>query len=286
MKTSYNIQFLVTFCVLLLIAAIIPQQDFAQRFSHPSSGGARATMPVSRPPAMVQAPARRSEAPVRQQAPVAQQPRQSINGGTRNFGNHDLNRNTNADVHNNVTIHDNANIHNNANIHSPRENVNVYHTGSYRGLHPYSYHPYQPFYWGPRWHPIGFFLSSLAANALRISIANQYYYYDDGCYYIPYRGGYSVVPPPIGAVVSYLPDGYETVMLGNDTYYYYGGAFYINVADGYQVVQAPIGAVVSQLPVGAVEQDVNGETFLVYNNTYYQPISQDGQDAYEVVQGN
>jgi hypothetical protein len=48
-------------------------------------------------------------------------------------------------------------------------------------------------------------------------------------------------------------------------------------------VAAPPGAVITQLPVGAVEQQVNGQDLLVYNNVYYSPISQDGQDAYEVV---
>ena len=284
MKTHFNIQFLSSACLLLLLIAIVPQQSNAQRFNHANSGGApRATMPINRPP-VAQAPARRQEAPVvRQQTEpvVQQQQRPSINGGSRNFGNHDFNRNVNVNVHENVTVHENINPHRDF-----REHGNVYHTGVYRGLRPYSYHPYHPFYWGPRWHPVGFFLSSLAANAIRLSIANQYYYYADGCYYVPYNGGYSVVPPPVGAVVSYLPDGYETVMVGNDYYYYYGGAFYINIGQGYQAVQAPVGAIVSQLPDGAAEQDINGESFLVYNNTYYQPISQDGQDAYEVVSVN
>jgi len=74
-------------------------------------------------------------------------------------------------------------------------------------------------------------------------------------------------------------------MVGNDTYYYFGGAFYIQTDQGYQVVQGPPGAVITELPTGAVDQQVNGEDILVYNNTYYQPITQDGQDAYEVVPG-
>jgi hypothetical protein len=282
MKISFKLQFFFAVCTMLLATAICPQQGVAQRFNHGGGGGgnARAPMPVYHP-----AP---SPAPMRrQETPVVQPNRATINGGGRNIGNHDFNRNANVNVHENVTVRENVPTHENAPLRQiGRENEHIYHTGAYRGLHPYTYHPYHPFYWGPRWHPNGFFLSSLAANALRFSIANQWYYYADGCYYIPYNGGYSVVPPPIGAVVSYLPDGYETVLVGNDYFYYYGGAFYIAIPQGYQVVQAPPGAVVSQLPVGAVEQDINGETLLVYNNTYYQPISQDGQDAYEVVPVN
>jgi len=95
-----------------------------------------------------------------------------------------------------------------------------------------------------------------------------------------------VVAPPIGAVVNYLPEGYETVYVGNDTFYYYAGTFYVSINPGFEVVQAPVGAVISQLPSGAVYQQINGEDILVYNNVYYQPISQNGYDAYEVVQSN
>lgn len=172
------------------------------------------------------------------------------------------------DVHARVDMHD---------------QVNVYHTGDYRGIHPYYYHPYRPYYWGPHWHPLGFFLTSLAADAIWFNFNGQRYWYDDGCYYLPGNGGYSVVPPPVGAVVPSLPDGYETTMVGNDTYYYFGGAFYMQTDQGFEVVAAPPGAVITQLPVGAVDQQVNGQDLLVYNNVYYMPISQDGQDAYEVV---
>jgi len=40
------------------------------------------------------------------------------------------------------------------------------------------------------------------------------------------------------------------------------------------------------LPAGAVEREVNGEILLEYNNTFFEPIMQDGQDAYQVVQVN
>ncbi|HMI59425.1 MAG TPA: DUF6515 family protein, partial [Puia sp.] len=166
------------------------------------------------------------------------------------------------------------------------DHENVYHTGGYRGIHPYYYHPYRPFYWGPRWHPLGFFLTALAADAIYFSLNNQRYYYDAGCYYVPSNNGYSVVPAPVGAVVSSLPEGFETTMVGNDYYYYFGGAFYINSGQGYQVVPAPFGAVITQLPVGALEQQINGQSLMVYNNAYYAPISQDGQDSYEVVDPN
>ena len=273
MKYSYNHNaiFYVFACLFFIATLSLPQQTNAQRFNHPSfSAGSRAAAPMRSAP--VRSAPVVHNTPVTRPATVVQENR-TINGGARNVGNHNFHPTTTANVNQRVVVNN-------------QERGNVYHAGAYRGLRPYSYHPYHPYYWGPRWHPVGFFLASLAADAIRLSIGNQLYYYDDGCYYLPSSGGYSVVPPPVGAVVSYLPDGYETCMVGNDTIYYYGGAFYISVAGGYQVVQAPVGAVVSQLPVGAVDQQINGQDILVYNNVYYQPISQDGQDAYEVVQSN
>jgi hypothetical protein len=164
-----------------------------------------------------------------------------------------------------------------------RDNVNVYHTGTYRGIHPYYYHPYRPYYWGPHWHPVGFFLSALASDAILFNFNNQRYWYDDGCFYLPQNGGYDVVAAPIGAIVASLPPGYETPVVDGVTYYYFAGVFYTSTGQGYQVVAAPPGAVIVQLPDGAVDQQVDGQDFLVYNNTFYEPISQDGQDAYEVV---
>lgn len=282
MQTSLKYKTLAIIVLALAIAGC-PQSGMAQRFNHGGGGGggyhpAPAPRPVVQVPRPV-APAPRQVAPAERPVvvpregarPIEERPT-TINGGARNVGIHDLSRP--VDVHTTVNVRQNV---------TERDHVNVYHTGGYRGIHPYYYHPYRPYYWGPHWHPLGFFLGSLAADAIFFSFNNQQYYFDDGCFYLPGNGGYSVVPAPVGAIVSSLPPGYETCTVGDQTYEYFGGVFYVYTGQGYQVVAAPPGAVVSQLPVGAVEQNINGEDVLVYNNTYYQPISQDGQDAYEVV---
>jgi hypothetical protein len=279
MKISINKILSISFFALML-GALMPQQIMAQRFNHGGGGGGGfhggGGMPAMRP---------------------------SINGGAQNMGNHNFNRpapgparvNTppvnNRPVENRPPVNNNR-PNNNGHINGARPdfhaNVNVYHGGRGGGrAYAYHAHPYRPYSWGPRWHPLGFFLSSLAADAFYFSLANQGYYYDDGVYYEPYNGGYTAVAAPMGAVVNSLPDGYETVQLGDGNYYYYGGTFYVDGPNGgYQVVAAPVGAVVSQIPDGAVDQQINGQDYLVYNNTYYQPVSADGQDAYQVVQVN
>src|SRR5580692_1545227 len=274
MQTSFKYSLIILAAALALVLAG-PQQGMAQRFNHGGGGGggrpaapAYHPAPVSRPAPTVRsapAPARPVEA-----RPVEEHP--TINGGSRNIGSHDFSRP--ADVHNTAPVRNNVTV---------RNNVNVYHTGGYRGIHPYYYHPYRPYYWGPHWHPLGFFLSALASDAILFNFNNQRYWYDDGCFYLPQNGGYDVVAAPIGAMVASLPPGYETPVVDGVTYYYFAGVFYALTGQGYLVVPAPPGAVIMQLPDGAVDQQADGQDFLVYNNTWYEPISQDGQDAYEVV---
>jgi hypothetical protein len=285
----------------LLIAG--PQQGMAQRFNHAPAGGGRPAAPpvfhpapVTRPaPVIRQTPAQARPAEPRQQVrpteprpevrPTEPRPephpaepgadgRPTINGGGRNIGNHDLSRP--MDVHSTVNVRSNVTV---------RDHVNVYHTGGDHGVHPYYYHPYRPYYWGPHWHPVGFFLSALAADAIWFNFNSQRYWYDDGCFYLSQNGGYAVVAAPVGAVVTTLPQGYETpVASDGQTYYYYAGVFYVALDQGgYQVVAAPPGAIIYNLPQGAVDQQIDGQDFLVYDNTFFEPVSQDGQDAYAVV---
>jgi hypothetical protein len=283
---------------VILFLAGLPGYTQAQRFGHSNFGGGRpapAPAPAYHPAPAPQQTYRPAPAPQQRPPEPAARPSgnpevnriygnteaRSINGGAYNVGNHDMGR---GNVNVNVNVRPGPRVVVPPTRVYSNERVNVYHTGGYRSVHPYFYHPYRPFYWGPRWHPVGFFLSALAADAFYFSFGGQPYYYDEGVYYQPDNGGYVAVAPPVGAMVNALPEGYETTQVGDQTYYYFGGAFYVYTDQGYQVVNAPPGAVITELPTGAVQQDIDGQTFLVYNNVYYEPISQDGQDAYEVVQ--
>ncbi len=281
MQTSFRYTLIALAATFALVMAG-SQQGMAQRFNHGGGGGGSRPAAPAYHPAPVSRPAptavRQAPAPSRpvESRPVESRPvgePSTINGGSRNIGNHDLSRP--VDVHNTVNVRNNVTV---------RDQVNVYHTGGYRGIHPYYYHPYRPYAWGPHWHPVGFFLSALAADAIWFNFNNTRYWYDDGCFYLPQNGGYDVVGAPIGAMVAALPPGYETTVAADGvTYYHFAGVFYVLTGQGYQVVSAPPGAVIYQLPDGAIDQQVDGQDFLVYNNTWYEPISQDGQDAYEVV---
>jgi hypothetical protein len=117
-----------------------------------------------------------------------------------------------------------------------------------------------------------------------LSVGGQDYYYDQGVYYEPSASGYTVIAAPTGAAISQLPGGYETITLGDAVFYYWGGVFYVEENGSYKVIPAPEGAIITHLPEGASEQQINGITYLLYNGTYYLPISQNGRDAYQVVQ--
>lgn len=53
------------------------------------------------------------------------------------------------------------------------------------------------------------------------------YYYGDGAWYRPHQSGFMVVTPPIGLVLSFLPDGYTTVHFGGIPYYRAHDVYYV-----------------------------------------------------------
>lgn len=147
----------------------------------------------------------------------------------------------------------------------------------------YYYHPYRPYYWGPSYHPIGFFTGALLGAAITLSWNNHPYHYYNGVYYEPYNSGYRVIAAPVGIRINTLPQGYSEIPVNGVNFYYYGGTYYRNYGNGFEVTAAPFGAVVYNLPEGAQETTINGNRYMVYNNTYYQPFNDNGNDAYEVV---
>ena len=150
---------------------------------------------------------------------------------------------------------------------------------------PYFYHPYRPFYWGPAWHPWGWFAATIATTAIIVSINNQKYHYDQGTYYVESDGGYTVVQAPVGATVKTIPKEAEVVEVNETTNnYYYGGAYYEKSDKGYTVVPATAGTIVPNLPEGGEEVKIGEVTYVQFGDTYYQPIQVDGKDMYEIVE--
>jgi len=151
------------------------------------------------------------------------------------------------------------------------------------------------------WQPIGFTLTVLAVTAIVVSWTSggqggageggsddeQEYYYDQGTWMKKEANVYVVIPAPVGAAISELPDGFEKTQASSETYYYYAGDFYKDHEGGkYIVVKAPFGAQVSVLPEGYEDRNAGTEEdpdyYYVYNGVWYEAVS-DGEDVLFVV---
>jgi Family of unknown function (DUF6515) len=164
----------------------------------------------------------------------------------------------------------------------------VYGGRRYRCYRPYYFHPYRPFIWGPRWHPWGFFIATLAATAIILSVDNNMPgdldmakgpVFDNSYYSVeakPFQLGPSYV-----SYASYT----ENQAVNNDQplnaapaldgeYYYDEGVYYLKGDGGYTVVSAPLGAKIKTLPTGyeTVSVDDNTKNYY-YGGTFYEKTS-------------
>jgi hypothetical protein len=73
---------------------------------------------------------------------------------------------------------------------------------------------------------LGMQLSILPNGYSSFSIGPSPYYYHNGTYYQPYRTGFMVVAPPMGAVIYQLPRGAAPTQLDGEKYYEYNGTYY------------------------------------------------------------
>jgi len=184
----------------------------------------------------------------------------------------------------------------------PAYRPRIYYRPSYRL--PYRYNHYGP--------AVGVRINVLPFGYSRFYIGNDPFYYYDGVYYRSYKtGGYTVTPPPLGAIVKRLPSGTRTTVIDGQKYYVLGGTFYQEriTADNksrYEVVgtdgvlnttnadpaedepalppatvkeeaktAAPevTGTIVNQLPVGCTSIVINGDKFyLSPAGVYYQEM--------------
>ena len=70
-------------------------------------------------------------------------------------------------------------------------------------------------------------------NTNLVNQAGQDYYYQDGVFYILKNGQYYVIEPPIGALVTEIPNDYDEVEIEGRTYYQVEDTLYkATVIDG------------------------------------------------------
>jgi hypothetical protein len=131
----------------------------------------------------------------------------------------------------------------------------------------------------------GTVLRALPVGYVQTSVGTTGYYYHDGVYFRPTtEGTYTVVAPPVGAIVPQLPSGAETIALESVTYYYGGGALYLQQPTGFAVVEAPPGITLAELPFGTAPVVINGVIYYVAGSTYFLPVRQAGVTVYVTAQ--
>lgn len=121
---------------------------------------------------------------------------------------------------------------------------------------------------------LGASMASLPHQYSTVVVAGQPYYYANGAYLTQQSGinGYTLVPPPPGAIVTYLPSNCSPVYLGPQAYDDCGGAFYQRVQGGYQVVSPPVGIEINHIPQGAKSHTIDGVQYFEYGGVWYQPF--------------
>lgn len=85
-------------------------------------------------------------------------------------------------------------------------------------------------------------INNLPYGAITIGVGQETYYYCKGVFYqkVIREQTYVIVPPPIGAVVFTIPQGYQLMLIDGASYYVFEGVFYKHVLDGYKVIYPPV----------------------------------------------
>ena len=90
----------------------------------------------------------------------------------------------------------------------------------------------------------GHFVNSLPRSPHVVTHGNSRYYFSGGVWYRPYGSYFSVVAPPFGLIVPFLPLYHTTLWVGGMPYYYANDVYYTQSSGGYMVVEKPKGEVV------------------------------------------
>jgi hypothetical protein len=116
-------------------------------------------------------------------------------------------------------------------------------SGSYNHGRYYSYnrfggrYAYYNRYYAPR---LGFRLSVLPYGYYPFYWGDYQYFYSDGYYYQYNNNDYTVVEPPLGAILDQLPAGAKSLMIDGEQYYELNGVYYQAItkddgSTGYQI---------------------------------------------------
>ena len=208
-------------------------------------------------------------------------------GNKVNVDNSKKNVNINVDNSKNVRVNNSRNTAVRRNVRPYPRPPYVYGGRRYMCYHPFVFHPFHPFIWGPMWHPWGFFIATLATTAIILSVDNGMAIpvnndlalvpVFDNSYY-PAAGMQTAIPVK-AAVFSEGNQQYDNAQAVNavldnkDEYYYDQGVYYLKADGGYTVVSAPLGATIKTLPSGyetiTLDDDKKTKNYY-YGGTFYE----------------
>ncbi|MDO6592584.1 DUF6515 family protein [Neptuniibacter sp. 1_MG-2023] len=128
------------------------------------------------------------------------------------------------------------------------------------------------------------------AKGISVNFGGVSFIFNDGFYYRYGHQGYTVVRPPSGLKIRYLPNGHEKVIVKGRSYYAVQGIYYVFDNGYYRVVEAPSGTIIrsttilptrssnfqlgnrySALPQGAASVTINGQQYFQYRDIYFLP---------------
>ena len=99
--------------------------------------------------------------------------------------------------------------------------------------------PPMRFPYSSHYMPHGHIEHALPLAAACLFLGGLEYAYWEGMYYRRAPQGYVVVPAPVGAVVTAVPEGCQQVVVDGTLYYLINGVTYMRTGYGYQVVPLP-----------------------------------------------
>jgi hypothetical protein len=173
-----------------------------------------------------------------------------------------------------------------------------------RGFY-YNNRGYYRTYYTPQ---LGFSINTLPFGYYPFYYGTDQYYYSEGLYYTQQEDNYTVVEPPIGAVITKLPAKAQSIAINGVQYYELNGVYYqpITKDDGTLVYQiagkdgelttgddtaiAPedlpqVGDLVDHLPEGFRILRLNNQRFYVSQEGYYfqDAVDTDGEKVFKIV---
>jgi len=134
--------------------------------------------------------------------------------------------------------------------------------------------------------PVGYEADALPEGGETVTFDDETYTYADGGFWQPAADGYVVVEPPVGAMVSRLPD--DAVAHddeGEGTLYQFDQLFFSETTTDagytvYVVEPAPPAEEIDSIPTGSVSFEADGETYYYVDFNFYVAFDENGATGY------